>query len=85
MKSSINKTKLRQARVVETSFSVVSRGAAGKQINNFKIIKTLGVGQYGKVYLAQNLETNETRAIKAIKRARLRKIGQANKDATQEI
>lgn len=80
MRSSINKTRMRQPRVLETSFSVVSKSVKGKQVNNYLLTKILGVGQYGKVYLARNTETDEIRAVKAIKRTRLRRIGQGSKD-----
>ena len=71
--------------MLETSLSICSKGAKGKQINNYLIIKMLGVGQYGKVYKAEDQQSFEIRAIKAIERKRLKRIGGGEDPKVHEI
>jgi len=73
--ASINKTKLRKVKVIRTNQSVTSKDIEGKKINNYLIARTLGMGQYGKVFLVRNRNTNEMRAMKAIHKNRMRLIG----------
>jgi len=38
-------------------------------LNDFELLKTLGKGGFGKVYLAKKLDTQELFALKAIRKA----------------
>ncbi|KAA0199388.1 Serine/threonine-protein kinase Sgk1-B [Fasciolopsis buskii] len=43
------------------------------RVEDFKFLKTIGRGQFGKVFLAKSNETNEAFAIKVLDKSRLRK------------
>ncbi|TPP65620.1 Serum/glucocorticoid-regulated kinase 2a [Fasciola gigantica] len=61
--------------IMESIYSLIPEGIENKRarVQDFKFLKTIGRGQFGKVFLAKSNETNEAFAIKVLDKARLRK------------
>ena len=66
---SIGKTKMRKSTVAHTTMLKSARSADGaRMINQYQLGETIGRGSYGVVKLCTDLNTDQTYAVKIIRR-----------------